>query len=139
VPDPIKHVVVLMLENHSFDRLLGCMKKINSKIEGVDEGAAATFAPALSDKARTDTLGLFDLSQLPLPPTLAPTTTNENQNAIVAFAHFLEAKMANEEELAAAGYRSLKSLDGPLAQLSVAKDRFLLFLHHGQKGRLDPN
>lgn len=45
--------------------------------------------------------------------------------------------MAHVEELAAAGYRSLKSLDGPLAQLSVAKDRFWLFLHHGQDGRLD--
>ena len=26
--DPIKHVVVLMLENHSFDQMLGCMKEV---------------------------------------------------------------------------------------------------------------
>src|ERR1700674_417561 len=34
--DPIKHVVVLMMENHSFDQLLGCMKDIHPAIEGVD-------------------------------------------------------------------------------------------------------
>ena len=99
--------------------------------------AAATFAPVLQTVFRAEALGAFDLSKLPLPPTLVPTTTNEHQNALVSFGHFLEQKMAAVEELAAAGYRSLKSLDGPLAQLSVAKDRFLLFLHHGQNGRLD--
>jgi len=45
--------------------------------------------------------------------------------------------MSHAEELAAVGYRSLKSLGSPLDQLTVAKDRFLLFLHHGQAGRLD--
>jgi len=35
--DPIKHVVVLMLENHSFDQIFGCMKSIYKDIEGVDE------------------------------------------------------------------------------------------------------
>src|ERR1700685_956547 len=34
--DPIQHVVVLMLENQSFDRVLGCMKAINPDINGVD-------------------------------------------------------------------------------------------------------
>lgn len=33
----IRHVVVLMMENHSFDELLGCMKKLNAGIAGVDE------------------------------------------------------------------------------------------------------
>lgn len=33
--DPIKHVVVLMLENQSFDRVLGGMSRINPQIEGV--------------------------------------------------------------------------------------------------------
>lgn len=36
VPDPIKHVVALMLENHSFDQMLGCMQLANSDVDGVD-------------------------------------------------------------------------------------------------------
>src|ERR1700730_8712503 len=34
--DPIRHVVVLMLENHSFDQMLGCLKETNPEINGVD-------------------------------------------------------------------------------------------------------
>lgn len=33
-PDPIQHVVVLMLENNSFDRMLGCMKAHYPNLEG---------------------------------------------------------------------------------------------------------
>jgi phospholipase C len=34
--DPIKHVIVFMLENQSFDRVLGCLKAVNPAIDGVD-------------------------------------------------------------------------------------------------------
>jgi phospholipase C len=34
--DPIKHVVALMLENHSFDQMLGCMRAVNPDVDGVD-------------------------------------------------------------------------------------------------------
>jgi phospholipase C len=34
--DPIKHVVVLMLENHSFDQMLGFMGLTNPDVNGVD-------------------------------------------------------------------------------------------------------
>jgi phospholipase C len=34
--DPIKHVVVLMLENNSFDRMLGCMNAVFPTLEGVN-------------------------------------------------------------------------------------------------------
>jgi phospholipase C len=34
--DPIKHVVVLMLENHSLDQMLGVFKSVFSDLEGVD-------------------------------------------------------------------------------------------------------
>ena len=99
---------------------------------------AKTFASALQElgSPRIDTPPAFDLKKLPLPQPLVPTTTNEHQNALVSFGHFLEQKMANVEELAGAGYRSLKSLDGALAQLGVTRDRFVLFLHHAQKRRL---
>jgi phospholipase C len=33
--DPIKHVVVLALENHSFDQMLGCMQELYPELEGV--------------------------------------------------------------------------------------------------------
>ena len=34
--DPIEHVVVLMLENNSFDRMLGCINAIYPSLEGVN-------------------------------------------------------------------------------------------------------
>src|SRR6267154_1716583 len=34
--DPIKHVVVLILENHSFDQMLGCFKAVYTELEGID-------------------------------------------------------------------------------------------------------
>jgi phospholipase C len=34
--DPIKHVVLLMLENHSFDQMLGCLQSVYPDLEGVD-------------------------------------------------------------------------------------------------------
>jgi phospholipase C len=37
--DPIKHVVVLMLENHSFDQMLGGLTSIIPEIDGVDPAA----------------------------------------------------------------------------------------------------
>ncbi len=33
--DPINHVVVLMLENNSFDRMLGCMNAVYPNLDGV--------------------------------------------------------------------------------------------------------
>lgn len=103
--------------------------------------AAASFLPNLQElnAPRADTPPPFDLNKLPNSHSTVPTTTNEHQNAMISFGHFLEQKMASVEELAATGYRSLKSLDGALPQLDIAKDRFILFLHHGQKGRLNPN
>jgi phospholipase C len=42
MPIPITRVVVLMMENHSFDRVLGCMKKDYPTLEGVDPDAPGT-------------------------------------------------------------------------------------------------
>jgi len=101
--------------------------------------SADTFTPELGKLTgpRTDTPPPFDTSVFTTLEHVVPKATNEHQNALMTFAHFLEQKMSHVEELAAVGYRSLKSLGGPLDQLAVAKDRFLLFLHHGQAGRLD--
>jgi phospholipase C len=37
--DPIRHVVMLMLENHSFDQMLGCFKQVYPDLDGVDPTA----------------------------------------------------------------------------------------------------
>ncbi len=34
--DPIKHVVLLVLENHPFDQMLGCFKELYSNLDGID-------------------------------------------------------------------------------------------------------
>jgi phospholipase C len=34
--DPVKHVVLLMFENHSFDQMLGCFKAAYLALDGVD-------------------------------------------------------------------------------------------------------
>src|SRR5580693_1670893 len=36
--DPIRHVIVLMLENHSFDQMLGCFQELYPALEGIDPG-----------------------------------------------------------------------------------------------------
>ncbi len=35
--DPIKHVILLVLENHSFDQMLGCFKEVYPELDGVDK------------------------------------------------------------------------------------------------------
>jgi phospholipase C len=40
--DPIKHVVVLMLENHSFDQMLGSFRSLFPALEGVDPANPGT-------------------------------------------------------------------------------------------------
>lgn len=99
---------------------------------------AATFAPVLQNLSspRTGVPGAFDLITLPQPQPIVPASTNENQNALFLFSHYLEQEMSNAEELAGAGYRYFKSLGGPFANLGVAKDRFVLFMHHALKGHL---
>jgi phospholipase C len=34
--DPVKHVVLLMFENHSFDQMLGCFKEVYPDLAGID-------------------------------------------------------------------------------------------------------
>src|ERR1035438_7639048 len=34
--DPIRHVVMLVLENHSFDQMLGCLSAVHPGLEGID-------------------------------------------------------------------------------------------------------
>jgi phospholipase C len=57
-PDSIQHVVVLMLENHSFDEMLGCMTRVYPGLVGVDPNHPATnpnypTGPAISQAPKT--------------------------------------------------------------------------------------
>ena len=40
-PDPIRHVIQLILENRSFDQMLGCTKAIYPELEGIDPNKPA--------------------------------------------------------------------------------------------------
>jgi phospholipase C len=40
--DPIRHVVLLLFENHSFDQMLGCFKRVYHGLAGVDPANPAT-------------------------------------------------------------------------------------------------
>src|SRR5215469_2616026 len=51
--DPIRHVVVLMLENNSFDRMLGCMSQVYPDLEGVDPNAPPRTNPDYPDATHT--------------------------------------------------------------------------------------
>jgi phospholipase C len=46
--DPIKHVVLLMLENHSFDEMLGCLQRTYPDLDGIDPEASPRSNPDLS-------------------------------------------------------------------------------------------
>lgn len=49
--DPIKHVVLLILENHSFDQMLGCFQGVFPDVEGVDSSN-----PRSNDDGRGNTI-----------------------------------------------------------------------------------
>ncbi|HEX7936209.1 MAG TPA: alkaline phosphatase family protein [Paraburkholderia sp.] len=42
--DPIRHVVVLLMENHSFDQMLGCLDEVHPDLDGVRNAATKTNA-----------------------------------------------------------------------------------------------
>ncbi|HEY8117829.1 MAG TPA: alkaline phosphatase family protein [Methylophilaceae bacterium] len=48
--DPIKHVVLLMLENHSFDEMLGCFQRNYPDLDGIDPEAAPRSNPGPDGK-----------------------------------------------------------------------------------------
>src|SRR5438270_11801934 len=68
--DPIKHVVVLMLENHSFDQMLGAFRSIFPDLDGVDpaspdsnrdkEGMTYFQAPTTATSVRHDPMHELD-------------------------------------------------------------------------------
>jgi phospholipase C len=71
--DPIKHVVVLMLENHSFDQMLGALKADFPDLEGVDPATLGT---------NKDTDGQFYAQATTTNITVSPDPMHELGNVL---------------------------------------------------------
>lgn len=59
--DPIKHVVVLMMENRSFDHMLGGMKRINPLVEGIPTPAKSNTSG--SNRAKQQPIAASSLAK----------------------------------------------------------------------------
>ena len=86
---PIEHVVVLMMENAAFDRMLGCMTEVHPALEGVDP-AHLHSNPDLDDSVVTQTpttsRNIDRDPQHYLPNGLAQLDGGTNQGFVADFA-----------------------------------------------------
>jgi phospholipase C len=100
--DPIKHVVLLMMENHSFDQMLGCLQGIYPELEGVD-------IDATDPRFNLDTAGnkVFqiptDEQQVPLDPKhenrfVLDQIANGNSGFITDFEKNVPASTADDRQ-----------------------------------------
>ncbi len=80
--DPIKHFVVLMLENHSFDQMLGGLKSVIPQIDGVD--------PAAPGQNRDADGTVYSQAQ-----TTATSISHDPKHDLVNVLHQLEGGNAN--------------------------------------------
>ena len=78
--DKLKHIVVLMMENRSFDHMLGALKATDPRIDGLDgtqfnpdttgaRGAGAAAAPSIR------------ASSIPIPTIISPASTCRSSTA----------------------------------------------------------
>jgi phospholipase C len=63
--DPIKHVVLLLLENRSFDQMLGCFQEVYPNLDGIDANAPARVN---SDGVKQYPQVPTDAQQMPVDP-----------------------------------------------------------------------
>ncbi|HYS35362.1 MAG TPA: alkaline phosphatase family protein, partial [Pseudonocardiaceae bacterium] len=85
--DPIEHVVLLLMENHSFDQMLGCLDEVHPGLDGVQnaststnvDGHGGTFKPA----PRTERQMLNDPSHD--QPSVLKQLANGNGGFVRAF------------------------------------------------------
>ncbi|MDF9774702.1 alkaline phosphatase family protein [Pseudomonas baetica] len=82
-PDGIEHVVVLMMENRSFDHLLGDYTRINPACDGINRNAPSTNPLKLANGNSTVITQASEFPENyslwapppPLPPTLPPSNS----------------------------------------------------------------
>ncbi len=76
--DPIKHIVVLMLENRSFDQMLGCMQQLVLGLEGID---VTEIPPVCYNDCRSNARRYY---QLPDPERcLDPSPSHEHKDVVL--------------------------------------------------------
>jgi phospholipase C len=71
--DPIKHVIVLMLENRSFDQMLGCLQEIYPNLDGIAPG----------QPPRTNQADGVSYAQSPAASFVAPADPNHDYPHVV--------------------------------------------------------
>lgn len=78
MPDSINHVVVLMLENRSFDQMLGCMQPVVPGLEGID---VTEIPPVCYNDCRSNARRYY---QSPDPERcLDPSPSHEHKDALL--------------------------------------------------------
>lgn len=78
MPDLINHVVVLMLENRSFDQMLGCMQSVVQGLEGID---VTEIPPVCYNDCRSNARRYY---QLPDPERcLDPSPSHEHKDVVL--------------------------------------------------------
>lgn len=76
--DPIKHVVLLLLENRSFDQMLGCFQEVYPNLDGVD--------PSAPPRVNGD--GTRDYQQVPTKEQQTPVDPrHENEHVLRQLQH----------------------------------------------------
>lgn len=129
---PIEHVVVLMMENNCFDRMLGCMAELHEGLDGVDpahprsnpdpDGTPVFQAPTTTRNIDRDPRHY-------LPNSLAQFDGGSNQGFVADFVRTHPASTP-EERREVMGYFSRGFLPGlhTLAEHFVACDRWFASL-----------
>ncbi|MBV9784071.1 MAG: hypothetical protein JO264_09650 [Acidisphaera sp.] len=119
-----EHVVVLMLENHSFDRMLGALPGVN----GIDPDNLMTNpdvtpgAPVLRQSV-TDSRGIADDPGHDLDDVLQQISTGSMQGFVQNFAHHYPSKTAERPEIMAYYPR------GALPALHTLAEHFVICDH----------
>lgn len=86
---PIEHVVVLMMENNCFDRMLGCMAEVHRGLDGIDPSHLYSNPDGLGGpavfQAPTTTRNIERDPQHYLPNSLAQLDGGTNQGFVADF------------------------------------------------------
>jgi len=77
--DSLKHIVVLMMENRSFDHMLGGLHAVDARINGL--AGNETNPDTTGEPARSKPKPSFSRSSIPIPIITFPRSTNNSSTA----------------------------------------------------------
>jgi phospholipase C len=129
---PIEHVVVLMMENNGFDRMLGCMAEVHPGLDGVDPAHPRSNPQPGGEpvfQAPTTTRTIDRDPRHFLPNSLAQLDGGTNQGFVADFVH-THPNSTPEERREVMGYFPRGFLPGlhTLAEHFVVCDRWFASL-----------